>query len=138
MQRSKSNKGFSLIELIIVIAIMAVLVGILAPQFISYMHKSKVAADWANLKAYYSEIEIDYIDTGEHNPAVPTMHEIPNSYNLTEIHFLDGRTVKLKAGSYIICRSTTTQGGYQIIYYCDKNYSDPEKHNKTCQLVLGL
>ena len=32
-QKSLTNKGFSLVELIIVIAIMAVLVGVLAPQF---------------------------------------------------------------------------------------------------------
>ena len=33
-QKSLTNKGFSLVELIIVIAIMAVLVGVLAPQYI--------------------------------------------------------------------------------------------------------
>ncbi|MBR3517707.1 MAG: prepilin-type N-terminal cleavage/methylation domain-containing protein, partial [Lachnospiraceae bacterium] len=30
----KNNKGFSLVELIIVIAIMAILVGVMAPQLI--------------------------------------------------------------------------------------------------------
>ena len=50
--RKRGNGGFSLVELIIVIAIMAVLVGALAPQYLSYIHKAKVAADQANLKNY--------------------------------------------------------------------------------------
>ncbi|MBR3104787.1 MAG: prepilin-type N-terminal cleavage/methylation domain-containing protein, partial [Lachnospiraceae bacterium] len=41
----KNNKGFSLVELIIVIAIMAILVGVMAPQLIKYIEKSKVSAD---------------------------------------------------------------------------------------------
>lgn len=44
-QKSLTNKGFSLVELIIVIAIMAVLVGVLAPQYIKYVEKSRVSAD---------------------------------------------------------------------------------------------
>lgn len=44
-QKSLTNKGFSLVELIIVIAIMAVLVGVLAPQYIKYLDKSKISAD---------------------------------------------------------------------------------------------
>ena len=39
------NKGFSLIELVIVIAIMAVLIAVLAPQFIRYIEKSKQGKD---------------------------------------------------------------------------------------------
>jgi len=39
------NKGFSLVELIIVIAIMAVLMAVLAPQLIKYVEKSRVQAD---------------------------------------------------------------------------------------------
>ena len=41
----KNNKGFSLVELIIVIAIMAILVGVMAPQLIKYIEKSKVSSD---------------------------------------------------------------------------------------------
>lgn len=54
---SHTNKGFSLVELIIVIAIMAVLVGVLAPQFIKYVESSRQSTDIDNLAEYKSSIE---------------------------------------------------------------------------------
>ena len=44
----KNQKGFSLVELIIVIAIMAVLIGLLAPQYMKFVQRSRVSADMAN------------------------------------------------------------------------------------------
>lgn len=41
----KGNKGFSLVEVIVVIAVMAVLTGVVAPQFIKYCEKANVSAD---------------------------------------------------------------------------------------------
>lgn len=43
--KKTNNKGFSLVELIVVIAIMAVLVGVMAPQFIKYVEQSRRAKD---------------------------------------------------------------------------------------------
>lgn len=47
--KKMNNKGFSLIELIIVIAIMAVLVAIIAPNLTRYLGKSKSQTDKTNL-----------------------------------------------------------------------------------------
>lgn len=44
-KRGISNKGFSLVELIIVIAIMAILVAVMVPFLIKYVEKSKVSSD---------------------------------------------------------------------------------------------
>lgn len=53
----KNNKGFSLVELIIVIAIMAVLIAILAPQFIKHVERSRESKDLQNIEEYKTTIE---------------------------------------------------------------------------------
>lgn len=47
--KKMNNKGFSLVELIVVIAIMAVLVGVLAPTLIKNVEKSRESTDLQNL-----------------------------------------------------------------------------------------
>ena len=56
------NKGFSLVELIVVIAIMAVLVGVLAPQFIRYVEKSRQSTDITTLDSIKQVVESYYAD----------------------------------------------------------------------------
>lgn len=52
--KKTNNKGFSLVELIIVIAIMAILVGVLAPQYLKYVEKSRVSSDKDQLDSFYT------------------------------------------------------------------------------------
>lgn len=135
-KEKRENGGFSLVELIIVIAIMAVLVGILAPQYLSYMHKARVAADWANLKNYYTEITLDYASTGQWNPNVPIGHE-DGIYARTEIHFLNGATAKMQAGYFMVVKDSTLVNGYQIVYECNEyRASGGTKHQDSCELIL--
>ena len=51
-ERKANNKGFSLVELIIVIAIMAILVGIVGTQVVPYLNRSKESKDLQLVNSY--------------------------------------------------------------------------------------
>lgn len=70
--RKTNNKGFSLVELIVVIAIMAVLVGVLAPQFLKYVERARKSTDVQNVQAMISATDVYAAD-----PMVATEDKIP-------------------------------------------------------------
>ena len=57
----KDNQGFSLVELIIVIAMMAVLVGLLAPTFLQYVEKARATTCSYNENVVIRQYKIDTI-----------------------------------------------------------------------------
>ena len=60
----KNNKGFTLAELLIVVAIIAVLVAIAIPVFTSQLEKSREATDMSNVRAAYAEVMANYLANG--------------------------------------------------------------------------
>ena len=59
-----NKKGFTLAELLIVVAIIAVLVAIAIPIFTSQLEKAREATDAANIRAAYAEVQAAVL-TGE-------------------------------------------------------------------------
>ena len=116
----KRNRGFTLMEMLIVVAIIAVLAAVAIPVFNGSLHKAKVAADMANVRAYYAELQTQYITTGKYI----NIGDEPLQNVRRYITFLDGTTVQMQAGrvSTMLVREPGTNEpvGYQVYYICDK------------------
>ena len=126
----KNQKGFTLMEMLIVVAVIAILVAVAIPAMNAQMHKVKVRTDWANVRAYYAELQTDYMLTGKQNPNAKLPGTTPGS-DFKSITFLNGQTVQLQAGNY---RGTFQEDeGYQLVYDCTEGST---KHPE-CSLRLN-
>ena len=63
-RHKQRNRGFSLIELVIVITIMVVLTALLAPQLLRYVEKSREAKDAQNVATLIKAFELMAVDYG--------------------------------------------------------------------------
>ena len=68
--KKMNNKGFSLVELIIVIAIMAILVGVMAPSLMKYIEKSRYSSDVQIIDNAYSALKYAMADETAYQEAL--------------------------------------------------------------------
>ena len=61
MMHKNNNKGFTLAELLIVVAIIAVLVAIAIPVFTTQLEKSREATDVANVRSAYAAVVTSWL-----------------------------------------------------------------------------
>lgn len=62
MKKEMNNKGFSLVELIIVVAIMVILIAVLAPQYLRYVERARVSSDQNQIVSIIEALQIAATD----------------------------------------------------------------------------
>lgn len=100
----RNNKGFSLVELIIVIAIMAILAAAIAPAIIRYIAKSRKGVDVETAKTFYDAAALAMVEDelyhdvdnagndtgfmGDAGTPISVQDDIGNSYDITVICYM--------------------------------------------------
>lgn len=104
-----NNKGFSLVELIIVIAIMAVLVGVLAPAYLRYVEKSRKSADIQAIDSIMIAMEVTAMGTEFDMKAGDTMLATFTNGTLTLTTTNTTKATEIKAELDAVIGSYTTR-----------------------------
>ena len=117
---SKKNIGFTLAELLVVVAIIAVLTAIAIPVFTGQLEKSREAVDLANVRSAYAEVMTAAITEDTASPLRQSDGSYLASVTLTQAK--DGWTTKT---------DDLTVGG--IAFADDKHWLKAPKAKGTCK-----
>ena len=101
--KKNNKKGFTLAELLIVVAIIAVLVAISIPVFTGQLEKAKIATDKANVRSWYAEQVAGYLSD-------PENFEAATEYT--------GPALKAKTPSVTV-NGTPGDADYSVVYSND-------------------
>lgn len=82
MTRSSSS-GFTLIEILITIAIVAILGAIAMPSYTAYVQRSRVPAGLDALSSYFTRMEQRFQDAGSYASGTDCAVSLPSATNYT-------------------------------------------------------
>ena len=148
MKRLKSSKGFTLMEMLIVVAIIAVLVAIAIPTFTTSLNKARVATDEANIRSGYAaamaRVLTEQITTeGLVNPGLPddeTYYLLPDGTVKTMDELGGDKTNVYKTKGTLNDADGVTIAGYKFLQWkkgAEVTYSFTGRDNKVTISVDG-
>jgi type IV pilus assembly protein PilA len=110
--QKRGYKGFTLMEMLIVIAIIAILVAIAIPIFTAQLEKAREATDAANIRAAYAEVSADALVDGN-----TTANETVNATQTSKNWAINNGGATTSIGNIEV--SATNLNGWTVAYDSD-------------------
>jgi general secretion pathway protein G len=119
--RLRGEGGFTLIEILVVIAIIALIVSLVGPRVLNYLSESKVKAAKIQIQSFGSALDLFNLDTGRYptsGEGLTALVQSPGTIPAWNGPYLKGGVVPNDPwGKAYVYRSPGEHGAYDIMSY---------------------
>src|SRR5262245_61374046 len=118
---SKGDEGFTLVEILVVITIIALIMGLVGPRVLNYLGESKAKAAKIQIESLGSALDLYFLDSGQYpsnSEGLAALVQRPGSTASWNGPYLKGSAVPTDPwGKPYVYRSPGQKGPYDIVSY---------------------
>ena len=115
------ERGFTLVEILVVITIIGLIMGLVGPRVLNYLTESKAKAAKIQIESFASALDLFFLDAGRYptsSEGLGALVQRPGSISGWNGPYLKGGVVPPDPwGNVYIYRSPGQHGAYDIISY---------------------
>jgi general secretion pathway protein G len=119
--RHHGERGFTLVEILVVITIIGLIMGLVGPRVLNYLTESKAKAAKIQIESFASALDLYFLDNGRYpntSEGLGALVQRPGSTMSWNGPYLKGATVPNDPwGNAYLYRSPGQHGTYDIVSY---------------------
>ena len=119
--KRRSERGFTLVEMLVVITIIALIMSLVGPRVLNYLSESKVKAAKIQIESLATALDLYFLDTGQYpttSEGLTALVARPGAAGFWNGPYLKGNAVPADPwGHPYLYRSPGEHGAYDIVSY---------------------